>query len=162
MNSKLYFSKRSGALGALMDLYEQEADLLLETLNNKVQDSDWSVIMDAKTKDEDCRSIQTICQHLVGAAKYYIELLKKGENPAYKMEQIPVALPNKKDFEPQFSAVLETQAQYFENRWDMGDDDIEAIKIKTGWGSILDMEGVLEHAVIHVMRHHRQILRWLS
>lgn len=161
MNQKLYLTKRSGALGALMDLYEQEAELLFEMMHNKVQDADWAIIKDAETEDEDCRSIQTICQHMVGAAQYYIELVKKGENPDYTIERNPVILTEKKDFEPQFRAVLEIQAQYFKNRWDMSDNDIEAIKIKAGWGSILDPEGVLEHAVMHVMRHHRQILRWV-
>jgi len=162
MNQKLYLTKRSGALGALMDLYEQEAELFLELMNDKVQDADWAVIKDAETKDEDCRSIQTICQHIVGAAQYYIELVKKGENPDYTIEKIHITLSEKKDFEPQFRAVLKAQAQYFENRWDMSDEAIEAIKIKTDWGNILDPESLLEHAVLHVMRHHRQILRWLE
>lgn len=161
MNQKLYLTKRSGALGALMDLYEQEAELFFEMMNNEVTDADWAVIKDAETEDEDCRSIQTICQHMVGAAQYYIELVKKGENPDYTIERNPIILTEKKDFEPQFRAVLEAQAQYYENRWDMSDDEIEATKIKTGWGCILDPEGVLEHAVLHVMRHHRQILRWV-
>jgi len=100
MNQKLYQTKRPGALGALMDLYEQEADLFFEMMNNKVQDADWAVIKDTETKDEDCRSIQTVCQHIVGAAKYYIELAKKGENPDYTMGKTSVTLLEKKDFEP--------------------------------------------------------------
>jgi len=161
MNKKLYLHKRPGALGALMDLYEQEAELLFETINNQVKDTDWTEIKDAETKDEDCRSFQTICQHLVEAGKYYIELAKQGENPEYTMERSSVNLTDIKEFETQFKAVLENQADYYEGRWDMGDEDTDKIKIKTGWGDILSMGGLLEHAVMHVMRHHRQILKWL-
>jgi len=161
MNNKLYSSKRVGALGAVMDLYEQESDLLFDMMKT-VKDEDWAIIKDAETKDEDCRSIQTICQHLVGAGKYYIELMKKGENPAYKIEQTSVSLANKAEFETEFRAVLETQSNYFEDRWDMSDEEIDAIHIKTGWGNILDPETLMEHAVVHVMRHHRQILKFIN
>lgn len=162
MNKKLYQTKRPGALGALMDLYEQEAELLLETINTKMLAEDWTVIKDKNTKDEDCKSYQTICNHIIGAAKYYIELLTKGENPTYEIQKASPNLANKSDFEYEFKQVLSQQAQYFENRWDMSDKAIDAVKIKTGWGTILDMESLMEHAVIHIMRHHRQILKFLQ
>ena len=145
-----------------MDLYEQETELLFDMIQQKVQDEDWTVIKDAATKDEDCRSIQTICQHIVSAGKYYIELARKGENPDYTMERTSINVEGKADFVAQFKAVLESQANYYEGRWDMSDEAIDQIKIKTGWGDILTIEGLLEHAVMHVMRHHRQILRWVD
>lgn len=162
MTKRLYKTTRPGALGALMDLYEQEAEILLETINNKLPAEEWEIIKDPATEDEDCRSYQSICQHIVSAAKYYIELLTKGENPDYKMQRIDVKLANKSTFEPEFKATLVQQAKYFENRWDMSDEQIEAVKIKTGWGSILDLEGVMEHAILHIMRHHRQILMFIE
>jgi len=161
MNKKLYLSKRQGALGALMDLYEQEAELFFETLN-KVPETEWGTIKDAETEDDDCRSIQSICEHLVGAAKYYIELLKKGENADYEIGKTTTALRHKKDFEPAFRGALALQSQCFEGRWNMNDKEIESIKIKTGWGSILDPDSLMEHAILHVMRHHRQILKFLD
>lgn len=161
MNKKLYASKRAGALGAVMDLYEQESELLFDMMHT-VKDEDWAIIKDAETKDEDCRSIQTICQHMVGAGKYYIELMKKGENPNYEIAKTSINLANKAEFEREFRAVLEAQANYFEGRWEMSDEEIDAIQIKTGWGNILDPETLMEHAVVHVMRHHRQILKFIS
>lgn len=162
MNKKLYQTTRHGALGALMDLYEQEAELLLETINNKLPNKEWAVIKDARTKDEDCRSYQTICQHIISAAKHYVELLTKGENPTYEMKKVGANLTAKNDFEPAFRAVLTQQAKYFENRWDMSDEAIEAIVIKTGWGPIMNPETLLEHAVLHIMRHHRQLLKFIE
>jgi len=162
MNKKLYLTKRPGALGALMDLYEQEAGLLLETIKEKMPAGDWEVIKDTETKDDDCKSYQTICQHIIEAAKYYIDWLQKAENPNYETKEIKVSLTQKSDFEPQLRAVLKQQATYFENRWSMSDEEIEAIKVKTGWGFILDADTLLEHAVMHIMRHHRQILKFIG
>lgn len=154
-------SNRKGALGALMDLYEEEAAFFLQTINNQVTDQLWSHVMDETTKDPDCKSIQTVCEHMVGAADYYVNLVKKAEG-AEVPKPSPIKLPNKSDFQPAFLNSLNGQKEYLEGRWEMSDEDIEKIVIKTGWGNVLDPESLLEHAVLHVMRHHRQVLRWLK
>lgn len=153
---------RKGALGALMDLYEEEVAFLYETIDTKVSDDLWSVVLDPNTKDEDCRSIQTICQHIIGAAKYYIALAKKGEDSAFEIAIEPTLLSSKSEFRVVLDKVLSEQLDHFEGRWDMSDDQINEIVIKTGWGSVMDPEGLLEHAVLHIMRHHRQILRFIE
>ncbi len=154
-------SHRKGALGALMDLYEEESSFFIHTINTKVDDQLWSKIIDEKTEDPDCRSIQSICTHMVDAANYYVDLVKKAESVEFTA--IPsVTLPTRADFEPAFLNCLSDQINYFEGRWEMSDEAISKIPIKTGWGNVLDPESLLEHAVVHVMRHHRQILRWLK
>jgi DNA polymerase III delta prime subunit len=41
------------------------------------------------------------------------------------------------------------------------DDDLEefdnALKIKPGWGQLYDIEQMMEHAIVHILRHRRQI-----
>lgn len=155
-----YHSKRKGALGAVMDLYEEEANFIIKMLDDSVKSNHWAVIVDKETKDEDCRSIKSICQHIVSAANYYVELAKKGEDANYKIINEAVDLPSKEDFEPQFRKALQNQINHFEGRWELSDDEIKKIIIKTGWGNILDPDSLLEHAVLHIMRHHRQILRF--
>jgi len=155
-------STRKGALGALMDLYEEEAEFYIQTINTKVDQALWSSILDKETKDPDCRSIQSISEHMVGAAYYYVELIKKAELADYKMEKRQISLPTVTDFEPALREALAYQVACLEGRWTMSDEDIEKIVIKTGWGNILDPESLLEHAVLHIMRHHRQVLRWLA
>ncbi len=157
-----YKSTRKGGLGALMDLYEEEATFLIQTINQKVKDQHWDKILDNKTKDPDCRSIKTICQHMIGAANYYVELMKKGEDPSYKIQDDFPRIVARKDFEMGLGEVLDRQIQHLEGRWQMSDEDIEKIVIKTGWGNVLDPESLLEHAVMHIMRHHRQILQLIS
>lgn len=154
-----YQSKRKGGLGALMDLYEEEAYFFIKTINESVKSEYWSVIVDKETKDEDCRSIKSICQHIISAANYYVELLKKGEDANYQINNKAIDLPSKEDFEPQLRKALQNQADHLEGRWEL-DEETRKIVIKTGWGNILDPDGLLEHAVLHIMRHHRQILRF--
>ncbi len=159
---KLYPSKRTGALGALMDLYEVEVALFYQTIREKVSEEQWSAVVDAETKDPDCRSIQTICQHMVGAGIYYVELVNKAENAEHKIEVKELPILTKADFEPRMEAMMDLQRAQFEGRWDLSDEEIEKIVVKTGWGTTIEPESLLEHAVLHVMRHHRQILRWLE
>jgi hypothetical protein len=37
-----------------------------------------------------------------------------------------------------------------------------AKKITTAWGKLYDIEQLLEHAIVHVLRHRRQIKKYLS
>ena len=67
---------REGGIGALMDEYERavhELQRLLATI-----DSDLYVrILDTKTKDKDCQSIQTIMNHVVRAGFGYCNYIRK-------------------------------------------------------------------------------------
>jgi len=157
-----YQYTRPGALGAVMDLYEQEVSIFLQMMRDKVKAEHWDVIVDHDTKDPDCKSIQTICQHIVGAAEYYVDLMKKAEDKEYEIKHIAIELPSKATFLPRLEKAMERQREHFKGRWDMSDDDIEALPIKTGWGNYMDPETLMEHAVLHIMRHHRQILRFVE
>ena len=67
---------RNGAIGALMDEYERAA-LELKILLNKIPPEDFVKIVDPNTKDEDCRSIQSIMNHVVRAGYGYSNYLRK-------------------------------------------------------------------------------------
>ena len=49
-----------------------------------------------------------------------------------------------------------------EGKWLMTDDEITAVKMDVPWGVRYDLEQLLEHAIVHVLRHRRQIERFLS
>jgi len=144
-----------------MDIYEEESAFLLDTIDKKVDDDVWSLEIDKETKDPDCKSIRSICTHIIDAGSYYIDLMKHAEDKSYKPIVAPIHLENKKDFAIQLNKVLDDQRAFYEGRWDMSDEDIEKIKINTSWGNVLDPESLLEHAVLHIMRHHRQILKFI-
>ena len=74
---------RKGAVGALMDEYERAVDELIPILGG-MSDVDYEVIRDSETDDENCRSIQTILTHVVGAGYGYAGMMRE----AWGMERI--------------------------------------------------------------------------
>jgi hypothetical protein len=43
----------------------------------------------------------------------------------------------------------------------MTDEEISATVINSGWGVTYDAEQLLEHAIVHVLRHRRQIEKFI-
>lgn len=61
----------------------------------------------------------------------------------------------------QLEAMLNYTAQTLEGRWEMTEEEIERAIIHTGWGVTYDLEQLLEHAIVHILRHRRQIERFM-
>ena len=149
---------RNGAIGALMDEYERAASEL-KILLDKILPEDFVKIVDPDTKDEDCRSVQTIMNHVVRAGYGYSNYLRKefginSDNPVYQINNAPEAISH-------FERMLEYTVQTLEGKWEMPEEEITNTKIITRWGATLDMETLLEHAIVHILRHRRQIERFL-
>jgi hypothetical protein len=53
-------------------------------------------------------------------------------------------------------------AATLEGRWEMPDEELAAVEIQAAWGPRYDVEQMLEHAIVHVLRHRRQIERFLA
>ena len=150
---------RKGAVGALMDEYERAASEL-KILLNKIPPEDFVKVVDRDTKDEDCRSVQTIMNHVVRAGYGYSNYIRKefGINPTTPVFQITSA----PEAVSHFDQMLEYTVQTLEGKWEMTDEEINKMKIDTRWRTTLDMEALLEHAVVHILRHRRQIERFLT
>lgn len=149
---------RKGAVGALMDEYER-ASAELKTILKKVPTVDFVKIVDPDTKDEDCRSIQTIMTHVVRSGYGYSDRLRKvfgldSNVPAYEINNADEAISH-------FDRMLEYAVETLEGKWEMADEDTANVKIVTRSGAIIDMEILLEHAIVHILRHRRQIERFL-
>ena len=67
---------REGALGALMDEYERAAKDLQKLLRT-IDSTTYLLILDTKTKDKDCRSIENIMNHVVRAGYSYSNYIRK-------------------------------------------------------------------------------------
>lgn len=141
-----------------MDEYERAA-AELKNLLNKISNSDFAKIADPDTRDEDCRSIQTIMNHVVRAGYGYSNYIRKefgidSTKPEFQISNIQEAILH-------FDRMLEYTVQTLEGRWEMTDDEISKVKIITRWGANYDLENLLEHAIVHILRHRRQIERFL-
>jgi hypothetical protein len=57
---------------------------------------------------------------------------------------------------------LRYMAETLEGKWEMTDEEVQAVSMKSRWGANYDLEQLLEHAIVHILRHRRQIERFLE
>jgi uncharacterized damage-inducible protein DinB len=147
---------RQGAVGALIDIYEQAISDLKNVIKS-IPDNALTNIIDEKTTNEDCKSIQTILSHVVSSGYSYAISIHnlKGHNVKRpeKIFYLTIA---------EYLNDLTNVFIYTENVFrEIKDDELEqfddSLKIKTGWGQLYDIEQITEHAIVHILRHKRQI-----
>jgi uncharacterized damage-inducible protein DinB len=159
MESVMTKSYRKGAVGALMDEYERAA-LELKMLVEEIPPAEFERILDNQTGDEDCRSVQTIISHVVRAGYGYADYIRhlfsiSSARPANKVLKQSESL---KELESMIEYTIET----LDGKWEMSDEVIERTTIHSLWGVKYDLEQLLEHAIVHVLRHRRQIEKLLQ
>jgi len=149
---------RKGAIGALMDEYERAA-LELRAIIEKTSEADYTRIADAETKDEDCRSIQTIMNHVVYAGYGYA-------NGARRQFSMP-GEPREKHMIPhseigdEMNKMLAYTVETLDGKWEMSYAEMDEIVIVSKENFSENLEQLLEHAVVHVLRHRRQVEKFL-
>jgi uncharacterized damage-inducible protein DinB len=151
-------SYRSGAIGALMDEYERAASELTRLVEH-IPDDDFVRVVDSRTKDEDCRSVQTIMSHVVRAGYGYADYIREQLSIASTRPR-PKLLSRRESLE-QLEAALRYTIETLEGRWEMSAEEISGMVIKSRWGAVYDAEGLLEHAIVHLLRHRRQIEKFI-
>ena len=149
---------RSGAIGALMDEYERAASEL-GRLIERIPEADFVRIVDSQTKDDDCRSVQTIMSHVVRAAYGYADYIR--EQFSIESTRPQNKLLSRQESLEQLDAALRYTAQTLEGRWGMSDEEIAGTVINSRWGVVYNVEGLLEHAIVHILRHRRQIEKFI-
>lgn len=150
---------RKGGIGAVMDEYERAAAELKSLIGN-ISDSDFVKIVDTETKDEDCRSVQTIVSHVTNSGFGYANYIRD-------WFEIPKSSPERKllsreEFNLRFNDMLAYTSETLEGKWEYSDGDIQKVKMVVRWGPQYDLEQLLEHAVVHILRHRRQIDKFAS
>ena len=147
---------RKGAKGALIDEYER-ALLDLHQAISDVTEAELTTIVDKETSDANCKSIQTILAHVVRAGfnyAVYIQRLRgnkadfhpfllRGSIVEYKIDTMEFL----KYTEQTLADIPENELEEFDN----------AKKILSQWGQIFDIDQMMEHAIVHILRHRRQI-----
>ena len=154
MNKKTY---RTGAIGALMDEYERAAADLIKILHSLSQDK-FVKIYDAKTKDEDCRSIKTIMNHVVDAGFRYAHQIRSFLKS--KPESVKIIVETPEEAIKMLENVLFYTVDSVQNNWNMTETEIASTLTKTHWG-MYTIEMMFEHAIVHILRHRRQIEKFI-
>ncbi len=151
--AKIY---RQGATGALLDEYERAIADLKKVIED-IPDDALVVIADPATTDENCRSVQTVLSHVVNSGYGYATSINN-------LKGAPMVRPGKifhlaiKEYLDDLTSVFSFTENIFSK---IKDNELEqfndSLKIKTGWGQLYDIEQLTEHAIVHILRHRRQI-----
>ncbi|MFK7948040.1 MAG: DinB family protein [Saprospiraceae bacterium] len=150
----------NGAIGALLDEYEkaiEELKMVLQPLSL----NELVTIVDHETQDKDCESIQTILTHVVRAGYTYVISIRKwlGETIDYKEKE---TLSSIAEYSSALDEMFLYNVQLFEDYPNIKLEEYDVTKkIKVRWGQSYDVDQLLEHAIVHILRHRRQIERFL-
>ena len=151
---------RPGPIGALLDEYERAAAELKAILST-IPQAGFVKIADPHTSDPNCRSIQTIMNHVVKAGYKYANYIRKqfGKPWVERMESFDVSTTEAACRE--LDVMLAYTAETLEGKWGLTYEDIMRNNMKVSWGPEYDLEQLLEHAIVHILRHRRQVERFL-
>ncbi|MFM9949408.1 MAG: DinB family protein [Saprospiraceae bacterium] len=152
---------RNGPVGALMDEYERAAGELKAIVGSTSQ-TNFVKIVDPDTSDPDCRSIQTIMNHVVRAGYGYANYIRKQFGDDWIERKVDYGLNSPEVACKELDLMLTYTIQTLENKWDLSFEDIVNNRMKTSWGQDYDFEQLMEHAIVHILRHRRQIERFLN
>lgn len=147
---------RKGAIGALLDIYEQSITDFKKVIAI-IPDSMLPIVVDPVTTDESCQSIQAILTHVVHAGYGYATSIHnlKGNTSERPNKRIHLSISAYQNDLDDVFAFTETVFK------DLKDHELEeannALKIKTSWGQLYDIEQLTEHAIVHILRHQRQL-----
>lgn len=152
--------RNNGAIGALLDEYER-AIIELQKVIEEISPKELVKVVDDKTNDPDCKSIQTILSHVVRSGYGYAMEVRKSLN-----EQIDfpkgIMFNSINLYQEALDNMLKYNEELFKNYSNIKIVELDnKKKIVVRWGQYYDVEQLFEHAIVHILRHRRQIEKFL-
>lgn len=152
--------KSTGIISALMHEYRIAIDDFKQHLSG-ITPQQLTTIVDKHTANKDCTSVQAICTHVVYCGYNYITMMDihlGNENSPWPERQY---LNTVEEYNQALDTLLEKNIAFFENVANSQMQQYEPEqKLTTFWGQLYDFEQLMEHAIIHLYRHRRQIVEF--
>lgn len=140
---------RQGAIGALLDEYERAILDLSKTIS--------SFSDTALTETVNTISVQSILAHVVRSGYAYAIYVQKLLGEQNNLPDL-VYRNTISDFQNDLTTFFVFTESVLKN---FNDNQLEEFdnekKIVTSWGQVYDIEQIMEHAIVHILRHRRQI-----
>jgi len=150
----------SGSLRAILDEYSRA----LRELDNVVRPIPQQLFLaHSGLSDKDFPDVRAIMEHVIGAAHVYVDYIHdtiSGTDQGRRSHTYTYSTPGEA-----MASVWEAFGRMVEllgRVRDYGDEELEKIQLVTRWNQRFDLEQMLEHAIVHILRHRRQIERWLA
>ncbi len=150
---------RTGPLGALMDELERATAELVQLISG-LSDSEFELVRDPEATDDPFRSVQTVVHHVARAGYAHANHLRVAFAAEGSRPNLP--LGSRAESVKQLRAMLAYVEATLDGRWEMTEEEISAVQFQARWGPTYDVEQMLEHTIVHVLRHRRQIERFLG
>ena len=149
-------ANNQNAVNALLAEYEKTIVALQDVIED-ISDADLAFVVDSETQNPDCQSIQTVLAHVVSSGYSYNIYIQKLKN-----KNIERPLKTNRNSVSEYKNDLDKVIQFtYETFSTIADNELEEFdntkKINTSWGQIYDIEQLMEHAIVHILRHRRQI-----
>lgn len=145
-----------GSINALLDEYRKAINELISVIK-PVNEKQLCEVVDRNTADSDCRSIQSILTHVVSSGYGYIIYI---ENHLGNEKQRPekITYENADKYIESLNLMVEYSINFFQENSNLEIEQLDnSKKINVRWGQQYDIEQLLEHAIVHILRHRRQI-----
>ncbi|MGI8670015.1 MAG: DinB family protein [Aridibacter sp.] len=149
---------RPNAAGSIIDEYER-AFFEIKSILQNISEEDYTRISDAETKNEDCRSIETMMNHVVRSGYFYANYIR--ESLSMKIQPVGEMKISHAEICNEIDKMLAYTLEIFEGRWKEMDEQLGKVFINSRWGITYNIDQMLEHAIVHVLRHRRQIEKFL-
>jgi hypothetical protein len=148
-----------GPFGALMDEYARAAEDFCRVLEGFPAAR---FVAERPCDDPDCRSPQAIARHVCGAARRYADYVRKARGLPFveKFEFDAAALASPGEARGLLRDALRYTEGALEGFYDAPFEANRALEFTVRWGPRYDPEMILEHAIVHLLRHRRQLERW--
>jgi len=148
--------KLTGAKAALLAEYKKAIDELIVVISPITTEQLLKTI-EPKSANPDCTSIQTILTHVTAAVFSYAVYI---ENASGLKTERPerLSFTEISPYISQLNAGFVYNENLFVQQPGITLEEFNSNKkIHTRWGQEYDVEQMLEHAIVHVLRHRRQI-----
>ena len=113
--------------------------------------------------DERLPDIRAVCEHVIRCIYLYADYIEDtldGTDRGTRHHDFGFATPAEAvgSLWPAFRRTVDVLGRIR----DYGDEQLEAVRFVTRWQQPYDIEQMLEHAIVHILRHRRQIERRLA
>lgn len=151
----------SGPFGALMDEYARAAGDFCRVLEGF---DSHGFERERPSSDPDTRSPRAIALHVCGAARRYADYIRKARSLAFANRHLadPSAILEPAGARRLLREALRYTESALDGFYDADYDANRALEFTVRWGPRYDPEMLLEHAIVHLLRHRRQLERWNS
>jgi len=151
----------TGTIRSLLDEYRKAVEELI-TVINPLSSNEIILVRDHQTMNADCRSVQAILSHIVYAGYGYTNFIEKSRG-SDKPRRPKLFHQEVQPYLDELVSMVDYCEDFFVQHPSIPlEEKDNSKKITTHWGQQYDVEQLMEHAIVHILKHRRQIRKMIT